>query len=182
MKKIGLTGNIASGKSEIEKILRKKGFFVVDLEVVSHDLLENSEIIKSKILKEFQTLNRSEIGKIVFSDNKKRKILDDIFHPELKKYLLDLFKKDYEIIFISGALLYEAGFDCLFDKIIFIDSPFEIRLKRLIKRNNLDENEALKRLNAQNVSFKPKANFIVENDSNIDELEKKINKILERLL
>ena len=78
----------------------------------------------------------------IFSDKAKRKKLESIIYPKLQNYILNLFKKDYPVVFISGALLYEAGFDKFFDKIVYIDTNENTRLKRLIKRNNYTETEA----------------------------------------
>lgn len=181
MLKIGITGNIASGKSEVEKIISSLGFLVVDLDIVSHELLENDEELKSAIFKEFQTLERKKIANIVFNNKEKLEKLNNIFHPILKKYILNLFNEATSTVFVSGALIYEAGFNNLFDKMIFVDSAYETRLERLIKRNNLTVEEAKIRLEKQNTKFKDKADFIVENDGDIEELKEKIQKILEVL-
>lgn len=181
MLKIGITGNIASGKSEVEKIISSFGFFVVDLDIVSHELLENDEELKSAIFKEFQTLERKKIANIVFNNKEKLEKLNNIFHPILKKYILNLFNEVSSTVFVSGALIYEAGFNNLFDKMIFVDSTYETRLKRLMKRNNLTVEEAKIRLEKQNTKFKDEADFIVENDGDIEELKEKIQKILEVL-
>ena len=180
MIKIGLTGNIASGKSEVEKIFLKKGFIVVDLDKISHQLLENNDEVKMSVLNKFNTLNRIELAKIVFGDLNKKKILEDIIYPKLKEYIINLFKinNDKRVVIISGALIYEAGFNELFDKIIFVDANKDLRLKRLMKRNNLDKETALKRINCQNDDNKTKADIIIENNSDIKDLNTKINNII----
>lgn len=183
MIKIGLTGNIASGKSEVEKIFLKKGFIVVDLDKISHQLLENNDEVKMSVLNEFNTLNRIELAKIVFGDLNKKKILEDIIYPKLKEYIINLFKinNDKRVVVVSGALIYEAGFDVLFDKIIFVDANKDLRLKRLMKRNNLDKETALKRIDCQNDDNKTKADIIIENNSDIKDLNTKINNIISLL-
>lgn len=177
MIKLGLTGNIASGKSEVEKILQNSGFKVIDLDKVSHKFLENN----SEIFNHFKTLDRKKIADIVFGDIEEKKYLENILHPMLYNFILEEFKKDYNKIVISGALLYEAGFDKLFDKIIFVDAPYNLRLERLIKRNNLSESEARKRLDCQTDKYKNCADYTIENIGNIEELEKSINLILSNL-
>ncbi|MBQ8476429.1 dephospho-CoA kinase [bacterium] len=174
MQKLGLTGNICAGKSEVENILEKKGYKVIDLDKIAHKFLENNSEIKNH----FHTLDRKIIGNIVFSNPDEKKYLESILHPLLYNFVLEEFKKNYEKIVISGALLYEAGFDKLFDKIIFIDAPYDIRLKRLIKRNNLSEKEAKQRLDAQNNTHKTRADYVIENNSTLRELENAINSIL----
>lgn len=176
MLKIGLTGNICAGKSEVEKIFSELGFLVIDLDKITHGFFENNEKVKSKILEEFQTLDRKEIGAIVFSNPDKMKVLESIIHPELKKYVLEIFKKADKKVIISGALLYEAGFNELFDKIIYVDAPYNLRLERLIKRNNLDEVSAHKRLDCQKDN-KNRADFVIENTSTLDELKMKVKQL-----
>ncbi len=174
MLKLGLTGNIASGKSQVEKMLENKGYKVIDLDIVAHEFLENNEQIKTH----FKTLDRKIIANIVFSNANEKKYLESILHPLIYDFILEEFKKDYEKIVISGALLYEAGFDKLFDKIIFVDANYETRLKRLMARNNLDEKPAKQRLDAQNNNYKLKADYIIENNSTLEDLKKAIDLIL----
>lgn len=180
MIKVGISGKIASGKSEVEKIIQKLGYNVFDLDIISREIF-NRENIKNKIFAEFQTLDRQEIGTIVFNNPNKKTELEKIIHPELKKEIFNLFEKykNEEIIFISGALLFKSGFYEFFDKTIFIDAPDKIRLKRLIKRNNLDKNSAKARLNLQD--NKDMADFIIENNSDIENLKKETSKIIEKI-
>ena len=175
MVKIGLTGNIASGKSELEKIIKNKGFKVIDLDETVHFLFENDKEIKAQILKEFKTLNRKEISNIVFNNLERKKVLENIIHPKLKEIIKNL---EDEKVFVSAALIYEAGFDYLFNKIIYVDAPYELRLKRLMKRNNLTIEQAQKIMNSQK-NNKDKADFIIENSSTLDVLEENFNKIID---
>ncbi len=183
MIKIGLTGNIASGKTEVEKIFQKKGFIVVDLDKISHQLLEKDDEIKNRVLDVFKTLKRDELAKIVFSDLNKKKILEDIIYPKLKEYVIKCFKinENKKAVIISGALLYEAGFSSLFDKIIFVDAKKELRLERLMKRNNIDKNAAYKRMDCQNDKNKIKADIIIENNSDFNALNDSIDNIIAML-
>ncbi len=179
MNKIGLTGNISSGKSEVEKIISNLGYKVIDLDKVVHNLYDESDI-KEKLYETFLTSNRKEIAKIVFNDKNKLKKLEEIIHPILKKYIQNLDNK--ETTFVSGALLYEAHFDELFDKIIFVDANLDIRLKRLMKRNNLTKKEALKRILVQNSDNIKKADYVIENNSNLEELKQKVTVLISKIL
>ena len=181
MIKVGISGKIASGKSEVENILQLLGYKVFDLDKISHNLLENNEKIKEQILFEFKTLDRKELGKIIFSNISQKQKLENIIHPELKNIILNIFdeNKKEKAIFISGALLFKTGFNNLFDKTIFISAKNEIRLERLMKRNNLSKKEALNRLHLQDDSNK--ADFIIKNDSDIKNLKIEIKKLLKEL-
>ena len=178
MIKIGLTGNIASGKSTVEAVVAQFGHKIADLDKVSHELLET--VCREEVLRVFGTIERKELSKIVFNDKNELKKLENIIHPRLKEYILKFFEenKNEKMLFISGALIYEAGFDKLFDKIIFVDAQYNLRLQRLMKRNSFDEEEAIKRINAQNDNFKDKADFVIQNDGSLDDLKINTAKIL----
>ena len=184
MIKVGLTGKIASGKTQVENILQKNGFVVFDQELISHDLLENDFETKKQILNKFNTTNRKELAKIVFNNENQLKELEQIIHPKLIETIFKLFEnyQKENIIFVSGALLFESKFNKFFDKIIFIDAPFDLRLERLIKRNNYTKQEALLRMQAQKEDNKNKADFIIENTNDLNILEKNILTITSKLL
>jgi len=176
--KIGITGNIAAGKSEVESLIKNSGFAVYDLDKITHELYEN-ESIKSRLFDVFNTFDRNEISKIVFNSKEKMKLLESIIHPELKNFIQSI--NEDNLVFVSGALIYEAGFDKYFDKIIFVSAPKELRLKRLIKRNNYTEAEALKRIEFQSSNYQDKADFVILNDATLDNLKTKVQEILSKL-
>ncbi len=179
MLKVAIVGNIASGKSTVEKIIEDKGFKVYDTDIIAHEILACS----NEIITEFGTNNRKEIAKIVFSDPTKLKKLESIIHPLVKDELLKIFAKDDNIVFVSVPQLFEAGFESLFDKIIYITADESIRKKRLIKRNSFTEEEAQKRINAQAEAGKQeKSDFVIENNSTIKSLNEQITDILSILI
>lgn len=177
MIKVGISGKIASGKSEAEKIIKSLNYQVFDLDVISREIFQDDSIQK-EIMNEFQTLNRKEIAQIIFENKEKKKNLEKIIHPKLKEAIFELFEKykNEKVIFISGALLFESGFYKFFDKTIFIDADENIRLERLMKRNNLSYSEAKKRLNMQDSANL--ADYIIENNENFDNLKIKIEKVI----
>ncbi len=181
MIKIGLTGNIASGKSTVESIIADLGYKVTDLDKVSHNLLDTT--CKEEVLKTFSTTDRYELSKIVFKKKNELKKLENIIHPRLREYILNYFKEnqDEKIVFVSGALIFEAGFNDCFDKIIFVDARKDLRLNRLMKRNSLSKEDALLRINAQSDSFKHLADYIIENNSDTKTLNNNVSDILKRI-
>ena len=134
MLKIAITGNIASGKSQVEKFISEK-YTVYDADKIAHQILGN--------------VDRKKLGEKVFSDPAARKKLEEFIHPKVKDEILKIFEQNMDVVFISIPLLFETGFDALFDKIIFVQCDDDIRLQRLMRRNDFTEEQALKRMNAQ---------------------------------
>ena len=138
MLKIAITGNIAAGKSTVENILKEKGFSVFDTDLIAHGILTDSEVVV-KLFKGFDVytdgkIDRQKVASIVFNDAQMLKQLEAIIHPLVREELLRIFAKDYKIVFVSVPQLFEAGFNQMFDKIIYITADKSIRLKRLMKR------------------------------------------------
>ena len=122
MQKIAITGNIAAGKSEVEKIIAQF-FSVYDADKIAHKFLGN--------------IDRRALGEKVFSDPVERKKLEDYIHPKVKDEIIKIFSETKDkYVFVSIPLLFETGFDKLFDKILFVQCNDELRLERLMKRNN----------------------------------------------
>ncbi len=179
MLKVAITGNIASGKSTVEKIIERKGFKVYDTDIIAHQILENSNEIK----KIFGTTDRKELANIVFSNKAKLRKLESIIHPKVKDKLIEIFNSNLKTVFISVPQLFETGFDKMFDKIIFVTADKSIRKERLMIRNSLTDKEAQKRIDAQDDFEKEeKSDFIIKNNSNIDELQQQIDNILSILI
>ena len=194
MLSVGLTGNIASGKSIVESYFEKKGIPVINADDITHELIEKDRDIQQKIKKLFSqddiyndngSLSRAKIGQIVFADQDKLEELENIIHPAVIKKIEEFFdrNRDAQIAIASVPLLFEIDIQPMFDKTILVCADKKIRLQRLMNRNGYSLEHALDRINSQ-ISQEEKRNvadFIIENNNDILELELQINKIIERL-
>ncbi len=175
MLKIAVTGNIASGKSLFEKCLKERGYKVLCLDNVTHFLYENSLVLQDFLLKKFNTKDRKEIADVVFRDTELKKELESFIYPLILDELNAFFAahKDEPVVFVSAALLFEAGFNQYFDKTVLITAREDIRLQRLMERNCLTKEEALFRINSQmNEEAKKKlVDFIIDNSGSKEAFE-----------
>lgn len=189
MIKVAVVGNIASGKSLMEKVLDKNGFVVFDTDMIAHDLLIDTPDIAKAFSEydvfEYGRLSREKLGKLVFSESDLRVKLESIMHPMIKSELENAFKvySDEKFIFVSVPLLFEAGWESMFDKIVFIKSDDELRLKRLIQRNGYSEQYAKIRLNSQLPQDEKcsKSDYVIENNGSVEEFEQSINEFISSL-
>ena len=185
-----IVGNIASGKSTVENILQEKGYKVFDTDIIAHEVLNDfaEEIINQfdgHDILENGKVSREKLGKIVFNDKKLKEKLEYIIQPEIKNRIKSIFEKNKneKYVFVSIPLLFEIGWGNLFDKILFIKTEDDIRLKRLMQRNKFTQEEALSRIKSQLPQEKKakKADFVIENNSSIDVLQKYIERFIIQL-
>ena len=188
---IGITGSIACGKSTVSNYLREKGYTIIDADKLGHIALTNDEV-KEKLKKSFgltilenNEISREKLGKLVFGNNENLKVLNSIVHPYIRKIILQLQEKhrDERLVFLDIALLFEAGFEDLVEKIIVVHVDEKIQLARLMSRNALSKEQAMFRIESQ-MSSKDKSilgNYVIDNGGTKEETYKQIDLIIEAL-
>ncbi len=195
MKLIGLTGNIASGKSKISEYLKSKGFKIIDADSIGKTVLSFNDI-KNKLVRTFGknilendgSIDRRELGKIVFSSKENLKKLNRITLPMLtkliKRKINELKRKKVKYAVLDAAILIEANWHKLVDEVWVVYADPEIQLERLIKRENYSIEEAKNRINAQ-LSIEEKLKFadrVINNSYDWEKTKEQIDKILEEVL
>lgn len=186
MIKVAIVGNIASGKSTAEKILENKGFPILDTDKVCHNLLDKLDEIKLAFkdydIFDNRVISREKLGKLVFNNPKLKQVLENLLYPHVKKEISKFFEnnKNSKYAFVSVPLLFEAGMEDMFDKILFIFCDDNIRLKRLISRNNYSLDYAQIRISSQLSQDEKikKADWVIYNNSSLSDLEHEISKII----
>ncbi len=159
---VAMTGGIASGKSVAAQVLEELGCAIHHADQIAHELMEPEKPAWKKIVAHFgqkilnkdNTINRTQLGTIVFSDEKKRRFLNRIIHPlvfEKKRETIDILEKEgrYKIFISEAALTIEAGFADFFDKIILVYCREDIQIKRLMERDQISHPEAIKKIKSQ---------------------------------
>jgi dephospho-CoA kinase len=188
MKIIGLTGNIASGKSAISYILKSLGAEVVDMDKLGKQIQEvNYKKVIEKIEKRFgkeiienEKINRKKLGSIVFSDKQALIDLNSIMIPlmteKLKRTIDENRKKETKVLVVDAAILFEANWDKFVDYIWVVYVPRETQINRLIKREKITQEEAIMRVDSQeSIDEKiEKADVVIDNSKNLEAVKLKI--------
>ena len=186
MIKVAIVGNIASGKSTVEKFLMRNGYPVLDTDMVCHDLLERVNEVKTEFAQydvfKNGVVSREKLGKLVFTDSVAKKKLEDILYPHVRVEILRFFVRNSnsKYVFASVPQLYEAGMEDLFDKVLFVYCDDDMRFDRLISRNHYSAEYAKIRMDAQLPQNEKanKADWVVYNNSTVEELEEQISKLI----
>lgn len=188
MKIIGLTGNIASGKSAISYILKNLGAEVVDMDKIGKQIQElNYKKVIEKIEKRFgkeiiknEKINRKKLGSIAFSDKQALIDLNSIMIPlmteKLKRTIDENRKKETKVLVVDAAILFEANWDKFVDYVWVVYVPRETQINRLIKREKITQEEAIMRMDSQeSIDEKiEKADVVIDNSKNLEAVKLKI--------
>ncbi|AFV12006.1 dephospho-CoA kinase CoaE [Thermacetogenium phaeum DSM 12270] len=193
---IGLTGGIASGKSLVSAYLRELGAQIIDADEIARRVVQPGGPVLREIVAEFGdavlnadgTLNRKELGRIVFSDPAKLDRLNRIIHPQILaeiKMLLNKHRKSgsERIAVLDAPLLYEVGGEGLVDEVWVVDVDYPTQLKRLMRRDNLSEEDARRRIAAQ-IPLEEKvrrADRVIDNRSTPEDTRRQVRRLWEEL-
>lgn len=192
---IGLTGNIASGKSCVASVWRELGASIIDADAIGHEVIQKdsdaySELIErfgDEILDESGEVNRSVLAKLVFGRSEELRALNDIVHPPLlqrmDEYLDIEWKRGAAIVVVDAALLFEFGLTDLFDMIVLVDADERTRMKRVAGKRRISEDEALRMIKAQMdpETKKELADYLIRNEGTLDDLSKKAVQLFEKI-
>lgn len=188
---IAITGSIACGKSTVSDYLKEKGYTIIDADKLGHVAL-TSEDVKRRLSETFganilvnNEISREVLGKLVFGNDNNLKKLNNIIHPKIKELILKLQEEheNEDLVFLDIALLYEANFVDLVEKVAVVYVDEDVQLERLMTRNFLSKEEALKRIESQ-MSPQEKASlgdFVINNSYRKEDTFQQIDEILEKL-
>lgn len=197
MKVIGLTGNIACGKSLVASMLEDLGAKVIDVDNIARKIVEPSEPAWKEIVDTFgrdvlnpdDTINRKALGDVIFNDDQKRNILNDITHPKImasaRESVEKYRKENVEVVIIEAALIVEkGGLKDLIEKLIVVISDENSQVERLANRNGFSREEAISRINSQMPAIEKTrhADYIIDNSGTQEETQNQVNDLWAELL
>lgn len=186
---IALTGGIATGKSTVASLLALNGMRVIDADSISHEILDASTAwVKETFGDEFISdtkVNRSKLGELIFSDEEKKKVLEDYLHPKIRDEIekrsikQDTFKFPY---LIDIPLFFEKGAYDIKESVV-VYTPSDVQLERFMKRNGYPEEESLKRISSQMPidEKKKRATWIIDNSKNLKHLQQEVEDFVEKI-
>jgi len=191
-KTIGITGGIATGKSTISKMVAELGFTVIDADVVAREVVEPGvnayrsivEHFGKDILLENGAIDRKKLGEIVFHNEDKRKLLNSIVHPEVRKVMLEkrdqAFQRGEKAVFLDIPLLYESGLTWMVDVVLVVYTDEKTQLQRLMKRNHFSKDEALARIRSQMPieDKRKRADAVIDNRGPVEQSKQQLHTIL----
>ena len=175
---LGVTGNIASGKSTVAKELARRGAAVLDADQLAREVVESGSAVLKKLVKLFGNeilqqngdLDRDRLGQMVFADVKVRAMLNQIIHPEIAKKSVDRLSRlqsdpDLPLIVYEASLLFEVGAESRVDKVLVVKIDPEQQLQRLISRDRLSREGARQRIAAQMPQQQKveRADYVIDN-------------------
>jgi dephospho-CoA kinase len=196
MRLIGLTGNIASGKTVVADLLRQKGATLIDADNLSREAVKPGtpalETITSRWGKEVLdaqgNLDRAALRRIVFTDQGQLDELNAIIHPEIARLrdtaIEEARKRGDKIVVCVIPLLFERKLADNYDTIVLVDAPRELRMERLVETRGLDEAEAMNMIASQMPAElkRARADYVIENTGSKDDLKRDVDALWESLL
>jgi len=192
LKVIGITGGIGSGKSTVSRIIYDLGARIIDADIITRQVTRKGEKAYNEIVEKFGpevvksdgSLDRSRLAQIVFNDERKRMMLNEITHKYVAEEIYNKLERmrevdKPEIVVLDVPLPVEKGFLDVVDEVWVVVADEEKRIKRVMERSGLTREEVVERIRAQmsNEDYKRIADVVIENNGSIEELEQKVVKL-----
>ena len=196
MLRIGLTGGIGSGKSEVSKFFSSWGAFIFDADKEAKLIINENEQAQKEIINEFGSdvvnadniIDKKKLARIAFQDEFHQLQLNSIIHPFVFKKIDETFdkiklNKKYKAFVVDAALIYESGADTHMDYVIVVTSLLRFRTERVMSKGNINRDDFMKRVALQwsDEDREHMADFIIQNNSDIKNLEKESKKVFDSI-
>jgi dephospho-CoA kinase len=191
--KVGLTGGIGSGKSEVARLLASRGAIVVDADVLAREAVRPGTEGLARVVAEFGegvlaadgTLDRPALGRVVFADPQRLAALTAIVHPYVARRRAELTAEapDDAVVVDDVPLLVENHLESGYDLVVVVDAPAAVQLERLTGLRGMTEEDARSRMAAQasREERRAVADVVLDNDGDLAALETAVSALWERL-
>jgi dephospho-CoA kinase len=187
---VGLTGGIGSGKSTVARLLEKRGAVVFDADLLAREAVEPGTPGHAAVIDRFGAdvlapggeLDREALASIVFADPAARRDLEQIVHPEVRRLFAEgteAYRDTDRVVVFSAPLLVETGMHTAFEILVVVSAIFATQIERLMRQRGMSEASIRARIDAQ-APLEDKAaaaDFIVDNEGTLDELESQVERL-----
>jgi dephospho-CoA kinase len=193
---VGITGGMGCGQTTLAKFLEEQGAKIIYADSIAHRIVDSDTEVRKALIKAFGRniytrygkLKRQMLGKIVFNDENRLRLLNKIVHPPMVGQIVEEIERaresgKYAIIGIDAALIFEANIEKMFDVIVVVASKMSNRVQRIKKRDDLPQKKIMERIRKQiPVDEKSKwADYVIQNDDNIVNLKSKAKILYDQL-
>ncbi|MBB5964729.1 dephospho-CoA kinase [Planomonospora venezuelensis] len=187
MLKVGLTGGIGSGKSEVSRRLSARGAMVIDADKIAREVVEPGTeglarvvaVFGDEVLRQDGTLDRERLGSIVFADSERLAALNAIVHPLVGARVAELQSRadEHAVVVYDVPLLAENGLAPMYDVVVVVDAADEVRLARLVGVRGMTEQDARARIAAQAAREDrlAVADVVIPNEGSLEDLDARVD-------
>jgi len=175
--KTGITGGIGSGKSYVCQLLKARGIEVYDCDQAAKRIIRTSEDVRQQLLQLIGSLEKADIARFLLESDANAKKIDTIVHPAVFR---DFEESGY--LWMESAILYESGISNLVDRVVVVTAPEEVRIQRVMQRDNISREKALQWMQRQwpQEELRRRADYEIVNDGHAD-LNSQIEALLQRI-
>jgi len=187
---VGLTGGIGSGKSTVARLLEKRGAVVFDADLLAREAVERGTPGHAAVIERFGAdvlapggeLDREALASIVFADPSARRDLEEIVHPEVRRLFAEgseAYRDTDRVVVFSAPLLVETGMHTAFEILVVVSATVATQIERLMRQRGMSESSIRARIVAQ-APLEDKAavaDFLVDNEGTLDELESQVDRL-----
>jgi dephospho-CoA kinase len=189
--RIGLTGGIGSGKSEVARALEELGAFIIDTDRLAREAVAPGSDGLREVARHWPSvvrddcLDRAALAQIVFNDPSARERLNGIVHPHVRRLAVECerYAKPGQLIVHVVPLLFETGYDRRVDATVVVIAPEEERVRRVVQRDRLSEQQVRARMASQIApeDARARATYCIENDGDFSHLRERTRRVFEAL-
>jgi dephospho-CoA kinase len=193
-KVLGLTGGIAAGKTAVGQLFQARGAVLIDADQVARQVVQKSQpglaeivaLFGITILNAAGELDRSKLGRLVFSDPSQLNRLNAVIQPRIRQEIINQSAayraQGYPLVVVMIPLLYEMNYETICDAVLDVDIPLELQVKRVMMRDHLTIDEAKQRITAQlsREQRLSRADFILDTSGNLLQLQENFDELWDR--